>query len=76
MQDEQLELTQAWDKVFPKSDNVDHEKITFHNRWPLTSTNPRTRTPPSPLLRLLARLAPSRSNPVDCTHSSWPSAGF
>lgn len=36
MQDEQLELTQAWDKVFPKSDNVDHEKITFHNRYGIT----------------------------------------
>ena len=28
-----LELTQEWDKVFPKSDKVDHSKITFHNRY-------------------------------------------
>lgn len=28
-----LELTPAWDKVFPKSDKVDHEKVTFHNRY-------------------------------------------
>ena len=28
-----LEMTPAWDKVFPKSDKVDHEKITFHNRY-------------------------------------------
>lgn len=28
-----LELTPAWDKVFPKSDKVDHSKITFHNRY-------------------------------------------
>jgi len=28
-----LELTQEWDKVFPKSDKVDHKKVTFHNRY-------------------------------------------
>lgn len=28
-----LELTPAWDKVFPKSENVDHQKVTFHNRY-------------------------------------------
>lgn len=28
-----LELTPIWDKVFPKSDKVDHSKITFHNRY-------------------------------------------
>ena len=30
---EELKLTQQWDKVFPKSDKVDHRKITFHNRY-------------------------------------------
>ena len=28
-----LELTSDWDKVFPKSPNVDHRKITFANRY-------------------------------------------
>ena len=28
-----LTLTQEWDKVFPKSDKVDHKKVTFHNRY-------------------------------------------
>lgn len=28
---EQLDLTQEWDKVFPKSDRVEHSKATFHN---------------------------------------------
>jgi fermentation-respiration switch protein FrsA (DUF1100 family) len=31
-----LRLTQAWDKVFPKSDKVDHRKITFTNRYGIT----------------------------------------
>ena len=29
---EQLNLTQEWDKVFPKSDKVDHRKVSFRNR--------------------------------------------
>ena len=28
-----LKLTAKWDKVFPKSDSVDHEKAVFHNRY-------------------------------------------
>lgn len=31
-----LQLTQKWDKVFPKSDKVDHQKITFINRYGIT----------------------------------------
>lgn len=30
---EQLNMTQAWDKVFPQSGRVDHRKVTFHNRY-------------------------------------------
>ena len=28
-----LQLTQEWDKTFPKSDKVDHKKVTFNNRF-------------------------------------------
>jgi fermentation-respiration switch protein FrsA (DUF1100 family) len=31
-----LQLTQQWDKVFPKSDRVDHQKVTFTNRYGIT----------------------------------------
>lgn len=31
-----LNLTQEWDKKFPKSDKVEHTKVTFHNRYGLT----------------------------------------
>ena len=27
------QLTQEWDKTFPKRDKVDHKKVTFHNRY-------------------------------------------
>ncbi|MBR4265873.1 MAG: alpha/beta hydrolase [Bacteroidales bacterium] len=28
-----LNLTQEWDKTFPKSEKVNHTKVTFHNRY-------------------------------------------
>jgi len=31
-----LKLTSQWDKVFPKSDKVDHRKVTFVNRYGIT----------------------------------------
>lgn len=36
MKTEELELTQEWDKVFPASDKVDHEKVAFANRFGIT----------------------------------------
>lgn len=33
---ERLNMTNEWDKVFPKSNKVDHSKITFHNRYGIT----------------------------------------
>ena len=31
-----LNLTQEWDKTFPKSAKVDHQKVTFKNRYGIT----------------------------------------
>ena len=36
MKEEMLTLTAEWDKTFPKSDKVDHKKVTFHNRYGIT----------------------------------------
>ena len=36
MKKEELTLTQEWDKTFPKSDKVDHQKVTFINRYGIT----------------------------------------
>ena len=33
---EKLNLTKEWDKVFPESKKVTHEKVTFHNRYGIT----------------------------------------
>ncbi len=34
--EEKLNLTEEWDKTFPKSDKVNHRKVTFHNRYGIT----------------------------------------
>ncbi len=31
-----MELTMQWDKTFPKSEKVDHRKVTFRNRYGMT----------------------------------------
>lgn len=36
IQKENLQLEKNWDKVFPKSDKVNHQKITFVNRYGIT----------------------------------------
>lgn len=33
---EELKLVSEWDKTFPKSDKVDHSKVTFINRYGIT----------------------------------------
>lgn len=34
--EEKLVLTEEWDKTFPKSQLVNHRKVTFHNRYGIT----------------------------------------
>lgn len=36
MQAEELSLVTEWDKTFPKSDKLDHKKVTFVNRYGIT----------------------------------------
>ena len=36
MKPAELTLTKEWDKTFPKSDKVDHSKVTFINRYGIT----------------------------------------
>lgn len=34
--EEKLNLSMEWDKTFPKSEKVNHSKVTFHNRYGIT----------------------------------------
>ena len=36
MKEEKLNLSNEWDKVFKKSEKVNHKKVTFHNRYGIT----------------------------------------
>ncbi|MGN0281565.1 MAG: alpha/beta hydrolase [Prevotella sp.] len=36
MEKQQPNMTSLWDKTFPKSDKVSHEKVTFRNRFGIT----------------------------------------
>lgn len=36
MKNEELKLVAEWDKTFPQSEQVDHSKVTFHNRYGIT----------------------------------------
>ncbi len=34
--EEKSVLTTEWDKTFPKSEKVNHRKVTFHNKYGIT----------------------------------------
>ena len=36
MKPEELKLTQEWDKTFPRSEKIEHSKVTFINRYGIT----------------------------------------
>lgn len=71
---EQLELTHEWDKTFPKSDKVDHRKVTFVNRYGITlAADMYTPKGIEGKLRQslsAARSGPSRNSQADYTPSS------
>ena len=35
-QNSDMQLTKQWDKTFPKSEKVNHQKVVFHNRYNIT----------------------------------------
>lgn len=74
---EKLNLTKKWDKVFPKSDKVDHKKVTFHNRYGITLAadmyTPKNASGKLPAVAVSGRSAQSRSSPPACTRRRWPS---
>ena len=58
------DLVTEWDKTFPKSDKVHHEKVTFPTRFGTT------------LVADLYRPAPSKSSAPGCTRRHSPSTAF
>lgn len=70
-----LNLTQEWDKVFPKRDLVNHSKVTFHNRYGITLAAdlyiPKMQKENFQSSLLAARLAQSRNSLLVCMPRSW-----
>ena len=66
MEEEKLVLEKSWDKVFPKSDKVNHKKVTFHNRYGITLAadlyEPKTIPEKYRLLQSVGHLVRSRNN--------------
>ena len=36
MKENTLQMTDVWDKTFPKSEKVDHKKVSFTNHFGIT----------------------------------------
>lgn len=73
-----LTLTEEWDKTFPKSERVNHRKVTFHNRYGITLAadlyEPKNAAVAWPRSRYAVRSARSRSRPRACMRRRWRNA--
>ncbi len=49
--DSSVRLVQTWDKTFPRSEKVDHQKVTFKNRYGIKM----------PLMCIFLKIAGTRS---------------
>ena len=77
--EEKLNLTQEWDKVFPLSDEVNHSKITFHNRYGITLAAdlymPKGATGKLPAIAVCGPFGAVKEQAY-CMHRNWLSAAF
>ena len=78
MKTEQLNLTQEWDKTFPKSDKVNHSKVTFVNRYGITLAadryEPKSASGKLPAIAVCGPFGAVRSSAPDSTPRPWRSA--
>ena len=77
MELEQLNLTQEWDKTFPKSDRVEHGKVTFVNRYGITLAAdmyvPKGAEGSLPAIAVCGPFGAVRSSAPACMPRPWPS---
>ncbi len=80
MMEEKLVLTQEWDKTFPKSDKVNHRKVTFPNRYGITLAadlyEPKNASGKLAAIAVCGRLARSKSRRPDSMPRPWRSGAF
>lgn len=70
-------LVSEWDKTFPKSEKVNHSKVTFNNRYGITLVAdmyiPKNAKSPMPAIAVSGPLGLARSKPRESTLRKWPS---
>ena len=80
MKPETLNLTQAWDKTFPKSDKVEHSKVTFVNRYGITLAAdlyiPKAVDGKLPAIAVCGPFGAVKDSAPACMPRPWPSAAF
>ncbi len=73
-------MTDDWDKTFPKSPNVDHQKVTFKNRYGLTLAGdlylPKTRTGPVSALVVSGPFGAVKEQPSGLYAQTMAERGF
>lgn len=80
MEHERLMLTEEWDKTFPKSEKVNHKKITFHNRYGIMLAADlyelKNADGKFPAIAVCGLSVQSRNSRLDCMHKLWQSVDF
>ena len=79
--EETLNLTQEWDKTFPKSEKVNHRKVTFHNRYGITLAADLYESQKMPKencqqLLYVDLLEQSKNKHQDCMLKTWQKEDF
>lgn len=78
---DRLVLTNEWDKVFPRSDKVNHSKVTFRNRYGITLAAdmyiPKNAKGRLPAIAVSGPFGAVKVNsPPDCTRRRWRKTDF
>ena len=80
MKKEELKLTAEWDKTFPKSEKVDHSKVTFVNRYGITLAAdlyvPKNAEGKLPAIAVCGPFGAVKERRPGCTLRQWRSMDF
>ena len=76
----ELSMTSEWDKTFPKSDKVEHKKITFHNRFGITLVadmyTPKNVSGKLPAIAVSGPFGAVKEQRLDSMHRHLPNVDF
>ena len=77
---EEIVLTDEWDKVFPRSEEVNHRKVTFVNHFGVTLAadlyEPKAYSGKLPALAVCGPYSAVKDRFPGCTRRKWRGAAF